>query len=173
MRKFIKDFSGYEIDTKGNIYSFKTTGKKMLKKSKKMAPHKLKNGYLQISFCIKGKNHKRLIHRLVLETFVGACPPGVETCHNNGVRTDNRLENLRWDTRKNNAKDKVKHGTLLSGEKCHTAKLTPRKVDRLRFLRKNKNLTFKKLGIMFDISTQAAWMICVGKNWKHRVQGSH
>ena len=58
-------------------------------------------------------------HRAVLETFVGPCPPGMEGCHNNGNPADNRLENLRWDTRQNNMIDKVNHGAHPMASKTH------------------------------------------------------
>lgn len=58
-----------------------------------------------------GRKSTPRVHRAVLETFVGPCPPGMEACHNNGDRTDNRLENLRWDTHQANERDKVNHGT--------------------------------------------------------------
>ena len=46
---------------------------------------------------VRGKDWcLRSIHRLVLETFVGACPEGMEAQHWNDNRGDNRLENLRW-----------------------------------------------------------------------------
>jgi hypothetical protein len=48
---------------------------------------------------------------LVLTAFVGSRPSGLEGCHRNGDPTDNRLENLRWDTRTANIFDAVAHGT--------------------------------------------------------------
>lgn len=51
------------------------------------------------------------VHRLVLEAFVGPCPEGMEACHNDGNPANNRLENLRWDTRRNNILDAIRHGT--------------------------------------------------------------
>jgi hypothetical protein len=48
---------------------------------------------------------------MVLEAFVGPCPPGLECCHGNGVGTDNWVENLRWDTHTENVLDSVRHGT--------------------------------------------------------------
>lgn len=52
-----------------------------------------------------------LVHRLVLEAFLGPCPDGMEGCHNNGDPTDNRLQNLRWDTHSSNMRDMRIHGT--------------------------------------------------------------
>ena len=45
-----------------------------------------------------------------LQAFVGAPPEGAVACHNNGNGYDNRVVNLRWDTRKANALDAVRHG---------------------------------------------------------------
>ena len=58
---------------------------------------------------LEGKDD-RTVHRLVLEAFVGPCPPGMEACHNNDIPSDNRLENLRWDTKSRNAFDAVGNG---------------------------------------------------------------
>lgn len=51
------------------------------------------------------------VHTLVMLTFVGPCPKGMEVCHNNGIASDNRLENLRYDTRSENVKDVVRQST--------------------------------------------------------------
>ncbi|MGO1563156.1 MAG: HNH endonuclease signature motif containing protein [Actinomycetaceae bacterium] len=68
-------------------------------------------GYAQATLAHRRSVTYRLVHRLVLEAFIGPCPEGMEACHNNGNRTDNRLENLRWDTRLANAHDAIRHGT--------------------------------------------------------------
>lgn len=48
----------------------------------------------------------RKVHRLVALAFIGPALDHMEVCHSNGDRADNRVENLRWDTRKNNIKDR-------------------------------------------------------------------
>ena len=62
------------------------------------------------------------VHRIVLETFVGGCPVGMECCHGNGVAGDNRLQNLRWDTHDANNKDRLRHGNYAVGENHHFSK---------------------------------------------------
>lgn len=52
----------------------------------------------------------KLVHRLVLEAFVGPCPSGCEGCHYDGNPANNIVSNLRWDTTKNNCLDKRRHG---------------------------------------------------------------
>ena len=61
----------------------------------------------------------RDVHALVLEAFVGPRPDGMEACHNNGDPADNRLENLRWDTRRENALDRIRHGTHEPSNRTH------------------------------------------------------
>ena len=52
-----------------------------------------------------------LIHRLVLEAFVGPCPDGLEGCHWDDDPANNNLENLRWDTHQENMKDRARNWT--------------------------------------------------------------
>lgn len=63
-------------------------------------------------------------HTLVLLAFVGPRPEGMECCHGNGIRHDNRLENLRWDTHQGNMADRLRHGTDSRGERCGLAILS-------------------------------------------------
>lgn len=53
----------------------------------------------------------RPVHQLVLLTFVGPPPEGMEVCHNDGDPANNALTNLRYDTRRNNILDSYRHGT--------------------------------------------------------------
>lgn len=63
------------------------------------------DGYKRISITVRGKSKTYKSHRLTLEAFVGPCPSGMEACHRNGIRADNRISNLRWDTQRANAAD--------------------------------------------------------------------
>lgn len=59
-----------------------------------------------------GRNNSTRVHRIVAEAFLGPPPfPAAEVCHGDGNRHNNCASNLRWDTRSNNHRDKVKHGT--------------------------------------------------------------
>lgn len=50
------------------------------------------------------------VHRLVADAFVPGRADGLEVCHSNGDKTDNRASNLRWDTHSSNMRDVVQHG---------------------------------------------------------------
>lgn len=97
----IVGFPLYEISSDGAVGR---VGRGLLR------PWTHKSGHLYVGLRRNGKTHKRQVHRLVLETFVGPCPDGMECCHSNGDPSDNRVENLRWDTRSSNVRDIRKHG---------------------------------------------------------------
>jgi len=72
------------------------------------------------------------VHELVLRVFVGPRPPGKECRHLNGIKTDNRLANLQWGTRLENAADRKRHGTDPRGERNPRARLTRDQVEDAR-----------------------------------------
>ena len=69
-----------------------------------------KSGHLKVSIRMNGRYYHAWVHRLVLEAFVGPCPPGMETRHLNGNPKDNRLVNLAWGTPSENSQDTKDHG---------------------------------------------------------------
>ena len=77
------------------------------------------------------------VHQLVMLAFIGPCPKGMEVCHNNGNPADNRLENLRYDTRTNNILDKYRQGgahrklTVKDGEMTIHISLVSKKIVNL------------------------------------------
>lgn len=68
-------------------------------------------GYLRVILRGAGRRMNYPVHRLVLLAFVGACPEGMETCHRNGSRQDNRMGNLAWGTSEDQLAHKREHGT--------------------------------------------------------------
>jgi hypothetical protein len=69
------------------------------------------------------------VHSLELTAFIGPRPPGMECRHLNGDPQDNRLINLTWGTRQENANDKMRHGTQAKGD-SHYARTQPWRVAR-------------------------------------------
>lgn len=98
--KNIKDFENYCVDAFGNIYSlnYKRTGR-----LKKLKQKKDKDGYLLVNLCNNKKEYTKKVHRLVAETFIPNYKKLPEVNHKNGIKFDNRVENLEWCTRRGNA----------------------------------------------------------------------
>lgn len=114
----------YEVSSAGRVRSVdrfirNSRGSRVFLPGKVISPFLLSGRYLAVGLCRDSVLRKKSIHRLVLEAFSGAPHPGDEACHNNGVSTDNRVENLRWDTRSRNTTDQVSHGTHNHARKTH------------------------------------------------------
>lgn len=160
--KPIKDFPKYLISDKGIIYS--------LYSNKTMKPGYVEGDYLRVYLSKHGKDYTKKIHRLVLEAFVGPCPDNMETCHNNGNKLDNRLENLRWDTHSHNARDSIKHGTfagLKVGENSNSHKLTENDVRVLISMYQTGLFTQTTLVGIFNIRHAQVSRIVNKQSWRH------
>lgn len=107
------------------------------------------------------KPESHLVHRLVAFAFHGHPPLGYEVCHTNGIRTDNRSVNLRWDSRASNHKDKLSHGTDSRGEKNSMCKLNIQKILEIRV----STLTLKELSKMYGVTEGTVSQIRNFKSW--------
>ena len=70
----------------------------------------IRGGYLDVSLRDGEKRTHRTVHSLVAEVFIGERPHGYDVMHLNGDRTDNRVENLRYGTRKENLNQTYEYG---------------------------------------------------------------
>lgn len=153
--KEIKEFPGYEISDKGRVRSWWVWGRYGMKAKK---PRLLKlgidrDGYKDVGIYGPDRKQKwRRVHRLVLEAFVGPCPPGMEACHEDGKRMNNFVGNLRWDTNARNHRDRVKHGT---------AKLTDEDRVEIKCLRK-QGFTQTKIARKFKIDQSVVSRVLSG-----------
>lgn len=68
-----------------------------------------KLGHLAVSLNRGGWRKTASVHRLVALAFLGYPPLGAEVCHFDGDPTNNRVDNLRWDTHAANMADAVRH----------------------------------------------------------------
>lgn len=121
-----------------------------------------------VLLCALGGRKNSLVHRLVLEAFVGPCPDGMECCHNNGDGSDNRVENLRWDTRKSNHRDSMRHGTDCRGERNGRSKLTQFKVNIIRTILRDSGHVLgcaRMLSRLFGVSDTTISDIKKGRIW--------
>ncbi len=98
----------YEISESGEVRSLKFRGVGGVHLMKTTRNY---SGYHVISLGIDRKQHR--LHNLVLETFVGPRPEGMHGCHNDDDKDNNQLSNLRWDTPKENCKDRTDNGNYI------------------------------------------------------------
>lgn len=116
------------------------------------------------------KGRTRLVHHLVLEAFICKRPSKLLFgCHYDCDTSNNKLENLRWDTQEENTRDSVREGTIKHGEDHHNAKLTVDKVREIRRLYAAGTHSQKDLSQLFHIDQGHISSIISRKKWR-RVQ---
>ena len=109
----IKDYEGlYEVSNLGRVSSLDretidTIGRKHYIKSRILKQGKDNHGYLVVALTKNGKSKTVRVHRLVAEAFIPN--PENKPCidHINTIRDDNRIENLRWATPKENMNNEL------------------------------------------------------------------
>lgn len=152
----------YEVSDMGNVRTL--LGRSGPKTLKTFTDRK---GYRRLRLCrIHGGIYTQkgfMVHILVLTAFVGIRPDARQAAHNNGVPGDNRLENLRWATQKENEADKIKHGTSPHGERNGNAIAS---WDIVKIIRELSGIVKgRNLSRLFGLSESAISLIRAGKTW--------
>src|SRR5262245_39281520 len=100
----IPGFPAYRVGNDGSVWTRRRKGgndrgaNRLTNNWRLMKLHR-HGGYVRVNLVGDGVNVSRAVHCLVLEAFVGPCPPGMEACHfPDSNRANNNLSNLRWDT---------------------------------------------------------------------------
>lgn len=127
-----------------------------------------RSGYPEVFLSKNGKVKSFFVHTLMLEAFIGPRPPGYECNHKNCDKMDNRVENLEWVTHSEN----VQHAFIvlnrdLGGGNNGNAKLSEKKVLKIRRLYATGEYTQRELGKMFHCTQGNIYHIVNRLSWKH------
>lgn len=121
-------------------------------------------GYFEVS--IDRKTLK--VHRLLMLTFVG--PSRLDVNHKNGIKTDNRRENLEYVTRTENMRHAVANGLhgCPFGEKHKDARLKSKDIIAIR----NSKLPIPVLANKYKTDCSNICKIRRHQAWKHIKEGA-
>jgi hypothetical protein len=110
--KAVPGYEGaYEVSDLGRVRSLdRATAHTFIgphtRRGKILTLNPISRGHLVVRLFAKGQRRQVLVHRLVLEAFVGPCPPGYLGLHRDDNPTNNVPSNLYWGTYADNARDR-------------------------------------------------------------------
>lgn len=137
-------YGRYSVSSRGRVYSHFS--------DRYLRPGPQLSGHLTVSL---GRGHTRGVHTFVLLAFTGPRPRDCDGCHVNGDPTDNRWENLIWDTRGENIRHMKWQGK-------------PRKlsVNSVRGIRKMHaaGCTHREIADFFDVARSLVHRIVTGQD---------
>jgi len=174
----IPRFPGYRVGSDGSVWTSWTLGRgshptdrwrrlrPAIGKSKRF-PRRVE--YPRVT--LRGEGHAPrtiTIHTLVLEAFIGSRPDGMEGCHIDGNVWNMCVTNLRWDSKKSNASDKHKHGTMFRplGEKNGHATFTQELVKEIRSSYE-RGMKAAEIARSLSLRPQSVVKIIAGTRWAH------
>ena len=138
--RFVKHWRGGERKYKSNFKNIRLNDK----------------GYFRCNLKNEGKRYDFTIHRLVALAFIPNEENKPFINHKNGIKTDNRVENLEWCNQSENVTHAVKNRLIKT-------KLTDEQAKKIF----NSQLSNRKLAEIYDINHSIVWRIKNKKAYKH------
>lgn len=178
--KDVIGFEGmYQVSSMGNVRSLDRKVKHNYsgwanRKGQEIKKRPDKDGYLKVNLKVKQKGKSSIVHRLVASAFIPNAENKPQVNHKNGIKNDNRIENLEWCTTFENRQHAydtgLQHSFTRQGELNNFNKLKEQQVREIRILHdKKKGFTYKKLGEIYNVSEGAIGNIIKNKTWKQLV----
>jgi hypothetical protein len=155
----------YEVSDLGRVRSLPHWTKTGMRGGKILKP-KIYHGYEVVDLSRDNQVERFFVHVLVLTAFVGEPEPGQECRHGPNGKRDNRLTELCWGTRIENAADRLRDGTANKGVKHGLAKLTDDQIREIR-ARAAAGEYHRLIALDYDISRENVGWIVRGQTWGH------
>lgn len=167
----MKKIKGYEelysITKEGKVWSHPKFYGYKYNKGKWLKPILQNTGYYGVTLWKNNKQNMQNIHRLIGIYFISNPKNKPEINHINGIKTDNRTENLEWCTSLENSQHAWKTGLINNkGENATNAKLTQKQVNEIRNNHNEiKNPIKNKIWENYNISHRHYYSILNNERW--------
>lgn len=161
----------YEVSSAGNIRSIGRIDRLGRYKPATLRKKQLcSSGYHFIQFSDRNAIKKQiLVHRVVASAFLESVEGKNEVNHKNGVKTDNRIENLEWVTRSQNNTHAIRTGLrqklIVCGSRNTNSTITEDVARKIKLL--YPDFSYTELAAMYGTTKAVVGSIIKGKTWKH------
>lgn len=160
----------YEVSNKGRVRSVDRIGihavhkKEFVKKGIILKPEEKSKLYPRVFLSKNNKVRTEYVHRLVAQAFLKRDKERNHINHKNGIKNDNRIENLEWCTQLENNEHGFKTGLLKHGQESNLSRLS--KSDVLEIVRlKNQGVTIKELSEKYKVHKITIRRIFKKESW--------
>lgn len=168
--KDIENYEGYyQISDLGRIKSLQRSvknhsGFSKVLKERYLNPCISKTGYYVVDFKKDGVRKTFKVHRLIAIAFINKIEDKDFVNHKNGIKTDNRIENLEWCTiAENNHHSRSIGLTNQEGYNSSSSKLT---AEQVMFII-NTDISLKDLAVMFNVNFSTVYRAKKRKTYKN------
>jgi hypothetical protein len=169
----IKGYEGhYQVSSLGRVKSLERVIECrkdvfLNKKEKFLSDWNCGKGYRKVKLSKDSIEKSFRVHRLVAENFLSNPESKLEVNHINGIKNDNRVENLEWSTSSENTIHALNNKLKISqkGSEHGMSKLTEIDVIEIRKIGRNK--TLKEVSKIYSVSESLISNVLLNKIWNH------
>lgn len=163
----------YKISNFGNLISKEKTvsgngNSTYIRTEKPLKSSKTKKGYTRVD--LRDNNNRKIcfVHRLVAEHFIPKIEGKEYVNHINGIKDDNRYNNLEWCTTSDNHKHAYNNNLMTArGENNNLALLTVEQVKEIRAKYKPRIYTLNMLAKDYNVSQYTIFDIIKRRTWNY------
>lgn len=163
--KDIENYRGiYQVSNLGRV---KSLVRKRVLKERIFKLTSITNGYIGVCLHKNGIKIKReLVHRLVAKAFIPNPEDKPQVNHIDGVKTNNNLSNLEWNTRYENVQHAIRSGLSPKGSANARSILTESDIPKI-FEMRSEGFLQRDIGDYFGVHKGTVNDILLRKSWSH------
>lgn len=152
------EYKDYLIDENGNVINRKT--------GNKVKPWLINSGYYVLNLYNNSNSTRMLLHRLMVNSFIGEIPEKMTVNHIDGNKLNNNIKNLEIVSFTENIHHAVRTGLMSSGEDNYNSKYTNEQIHGVCKLLESAKHSISEISKLTGVSKNRISQIFAREKWK-------